>query len=116
MDILVGGKKIIKDGSIVVNSDMPITFVIGTMTFVFDFITNDSGVKDVKQERTGNTMTTHLVNFQSSLGTGLTQQAEMATLGTGEKLFFSFAIHTISYNLRVFHYTWLIESAGEKDV
>lgn len=111
MDILLGGKKVIKEGSIVVNSDMPITFVIGTMTFVFDFTTNDTGVRDVKQERTGNTMTTHLINFQSSLGTGLTQQAEMATLGSGDRLFFSFAVHSISENLRVFHYTWLIEPA-----
>lgn len=114
MDILVGKKIVIKDGSIVVNSDMPISFVIGTMTFIFDFITNNTGVKDVKQERKGNTMTTHLINFQSSLGTGLTVQAEMATLGTGEKLFFSFAIHTISENLRVFHYTWLIEPVDNK--
>jgi hypothetical protein len=116
MDILVGKKKVIKDGSIVVNSDTPISFVIGTMTFVFDFITNNTGVKDVKQERTGNTMTTHLINFKSSLGTGLTEQAELAILGTGEKLFFSFVIHTISDNLRVFHYTWLIEPVDDKEL
>ena len=109
MDVFVDGKRVIKDGSIIINSDKPISFVIGSMTFVFDFITNESGKRDVKQEHNGNTMVTHLINFQSTLGTGLTEQVQMATLGTGKKLYFSFAVHAISYNLRVFHYTWMID-------
>ncbi len=113
MDITVNGLKVLRDGTLVVSSSHPISFKINGMTFVFVFIQDESGAKDVKQVRDGNTMTTHLINFNNSLGSGLKEPTEMATLGTGEKLFFSFAVHSIGNTPKVFHYTWLLGAKQE---
>lgn len=111
MDITinVNGLKVLQDGSLVVSKEQSISFFIKGLTFVFDFREDDSGDKNsVIQEPNGNIMVTHLINFKNALGAGLKEPAEMATLGTGEKLYFSFAVYSISENPRVFHYTWFI--------
>ena len=108
MEIEVNGLKVICDGSLVVSKEHPISFHIGEMTFIFDFLSDESGEYSTRQERTGNTMVTHLINFNNSLGIGIKEPTEMATLRTGEKLYFSFAVYSISENPKVFHYTWLL--------
>lgn len=106
IDITVNSLKVLCDGSLVVSKEQTITFQIAGLTFNFDFITDESSEYDVKQEHNGKVMVTHLVNFTNALGTGLKEPTEMATLSTGEKLYFSFAVHSISENPRIFHYTW----------
>ena len=114
MEIKVNGLEVISNGSLVVSKEHPISFRIGGMNFIFDFINDDSGEYNVKQERDGNTMLTHLVNFNNALGTGMKEPTEMATLTTGEKIYFSFAVHSISENPRIFHYTWLLGPKPEE--
>lgn len=108
MEIEVNGLKVLCDGSLVVSKEHPISFHIGEMTFIFDFISDETGEYNTRQEHTGNTMVTHLINFNNSLGTGLKEPTKMGTLSTGESLYFSFAVHSISENPRIFHYTWLL--------
>ena len=108
MDILVNNLKVISNGSIVINVKQSISFKIGTMTFVFDFPDDGREEKDVKQERTENTMITHLINFNNPLGSGLKEPTMMATLATGEKLLLNFSVDALS-EVKVFHYTWFIE-------
>lgn len=106
--IKVDDLRVLCDGSLVVGKEQRISFQFDEMIFEFDFLTDDSGNYNVRQVRTGNTMVTHLYNFNNSLGIGIKEPAAMATLKTGEKLYFSFAVYSISENPRVFHYTWFL--------
>ena len=107
MEAFVDGLKVLSSGSLIVDSEQKISFKIGSMTFVFDFRKDDSGVKNVIQNHQGNTMYTHLINFNSSIGTGMKKPNQMATLSTGENLYFSFAVYSLGESPKIFHYTWL---------
>lgn len=113
MDIFVNNLKVISNGSLVVNVKQSISFKIGSMTFVFDFPDDGREEKDVKQERTENTMTTHLINFNNPLGSGLKEPTMMATLATGEKLLLNFSVDALN-EVKIFHYTWFIEPKQEE--
>lgn len=106
--IKVNDLNVLCDGSLVVSKEQKISFHIDEMTFVFDFLSDETGEYNARQEHIGNTMVTHLINFTNSLGTGLKEPTKMATLSNGEGLYFAFAVHSISENPRVFHYTWYI--------
>ena len=107
MDIYVDNWVVLDSGTIVIDSTQKISFKIGGMTFIFDFLNEDKEGRDVRQEHIGNTMITHLINFNSSIGSGLKKPTEMATLGSGEKLYFSFAVHALGDTPKMFHYTWM---------
>ena len=107
MEVFVDGLKVLSSGSLIVDSEQKILFKIGSMTFVFDFQNDDSGEKNVIQDHQGNTMYTHLINFNSSVGTGMKKPNQMATLSTGEYLYFSFAVYSLGESPKIFHYTWL---------
>jgi hypothetical protein len=107
MEAFVDGLKVLSSGSLIVDSEQKISFKIGSMTFVFDFQKDDSRVKNVIQNHQDNTMYTHLINFNSSVGTGMRKPNQMATLSTGEKLYFSFAVYSLGDSPKIFHYTWL---------
>ena len=107
MEAFVDGLKVLSSGSLIVDSEQKISFKIGSMTFVFDFPRDESGEKNVIQDRQGNTMYTHLINFNSSVGTGMKKPKQMATLSTGEILYFSFAVYSLGESPKIFHYTWL---------
>ena len=108
MDINIDGFKVLGDGSLVVCLGQSISFSFGSLTFEFDFLKDDSSKRDVKQERSGYTMKTHLINFNSSLGTGLREPTQMAVLSNGERLLFNFAVHAIADDIKIFHYTWYL--------
>ena len=110
MEVFVDGLKVLSSGSLIIDSEQKIYFKIGSMTFVFDFQTDESGEKNVIQNHQGNTMYTHLINFNSSVGTGMKKPNQMATLSTGEKLYFSFAVYSLGKSPKIFHYTWLTGS------
>lgn len=114
MEAFVDGLKVLSSGSLIVDSKQEISFNIGSMTFVFDFRKDDTGEKNVIQDLQGNTMYTHLININSSLGHGLKEPTEMATLSSGEKLFFSFAVYSLGETPKVFHYTWYTKSTQEE--
>ena len=114
IDIEVDGLKVLNSGSLIVDSEQEISFNIGSMTFVFDFRKDETGEKNVIQDLQGKTMYTHLINFNSSVGTGMKKPNEMATLSTGEKLYFSFAVYSLGNSPKIFHYTWLTGPKQEK--
>ena len=114
IDIKVDGLEVLNSGSLIVDSEQEISFNIGSMTFVFDFRNDETGERNVIQNLKGKTMFTHLINFNSSVGTGMKKPNEMATLSTGEKLYFSFAVYSLGNSPKIFHYTWLVEPKQDK--
>lgn len=114
MEIKVEDLKVLSSGSLIIDSEQHISFNIGSMTFVFDFIKDETGVRNVIQDLQGNTMYTHLINFNNSVGTGMKKPNLMATLSSGEKLFFSFAVYSLGESPKIFHYTWLTSTEHEE--
>lgn len=114
MEVFIDGLKVLSSGSLIVDSKQEISFTIGSMTFVFDFQKDDTGARNVIQNRQGNTMYTHLINFNSSAGIGMRKPNQMATFSSGDKLFFSFAVYSLGDSPKIFHYTWLTDS-GDKE-
>lgn len=114
MDIEVDNLKILSSGTLIVAPEQIIKFNIGGMTFVFDFKNDNTKDRNVKQDLQGNMMYTHLINFNSSTGSGLKKPSMMATLSTGEKLYFSFAVYSLGVSPKIFHYTWMIEPKQER--
>ena len=41
MEVFVDGLKVLSSGSLIVDSEQKISFKIGSMTFVFDFLNDD---------------------------------------------------------------------------
>ena len=119
MVIRIDDYEVIRDGVLVVNSSNRLLFEIEDLSFEFVFKTDESGKKSIRHERTEDKLVIYLVNFNNNLGTGLSNPIEVATLDSGEILFVLFAVHAISDNLRVFHYTWVkrrhIEEGGKNE-
>lgn len=119
MDVKVDNLTVLSSGSLIIDSEQIISFAIGGMTFIFDFLKDESKEKNVRQDLQGKTMYTHLYNFNSSVGSGLKKPTLMATLTTGIKLYFSFAVYSLGESPKIFHYTWMIstkQEGGEKNV
>lgn len=114
IDIKVDDLKVLNSGSLIVDSEQKISFNIGSMTFVFDFRKDETSEKNVIQDLQGNTMYTHLINFNSSVGTGMKKPNQMATLNTGEKLYFSFVVYSLGDSPKIFHYTWFVKPKQEE--
>lgn len=114
MDIKVDNLKVLSSGTLVVGSEQVVSFIIGNMTFIFDFINDNTQERDVRQDLQGKTMYTHLINFNRTSGSGIKKPTIMATLSTGEKLYFSFAVYSLGESPKIFHYTWMMAPNQEK--
>lgn len=115
MIIKVDDFDVVQKGVLVVNSKNTITFSLDNIEFAFSFVKDDNGNKRIDQEQQGvHKLLTKLVNFDNSLGTGVSEPIEVATLSTGEKLYVLFAVYGIAEDLRVFHYTWLKKRVQEE--
>ena len=119
MRVNIDDYEVIGNGSLVVGHDQTVSFSIEDLTFKFDFIKDDSGVKKVVPESiNGKTLLLHIFNFNNSLGTGISNLVPIATIRKQFKLFIYFAVYSISEEVKVFHYTWLtrpVKQEGGKD-
>ena len=113
-ELKVGDYEVFQSGSVVLNAQHPVTFVIADLTFELVFMTSEDKKTAIKAQPDGNKkLTIELYNYDNSLGTVQIQPIEFATLSDGHKVFFQYAIYGIGTGLKVLHYTWYLLAAGK---
>ena len=103
----VGDFKCLESGSIVLNQSNSIVFTFSGVEIEIVFITNDGeenqSIKALPQSN--KKLLIQLINFNNSLGTGITRPISIATLNSKEEVFLQYVVYSIN-EIKVMHYTW----------
>jgi hypothetical protein len=102
----VGDFDLIESGSIVINQSNTISFFILNLEVEFVFSDTEDKKQEIKVSTIDNKkLQLNLLNFNNTLGTGITKPMSVATLNTGEEVFLQYVVYAVG-ELKVLHYSW----------
>lgn len=115
MKICVGEYEVYDSGSVLSHGDKEILFEIKNLKIKIKFVSDSENANyDVKISLIDNNacLLLTLVNFNNSLGTGLTNPVEIGTIN-GSRLYLQFVVYQLGESdTRMLSYTWLTKREG----
>ena len=111
----VGVLILIDSGSIIVPQDMPISFSIKELEYVFTFSNDDEGKPHMKTiSNTGNKLEIELINFNDIVGVGNVQPLSMGRLD-GQELLLMLRVTMLKEGGKTILYTWYIRENNDSN-